>query len=80
MAAAWSGLNPAIPSTLMNDPTILSGALKGLDWWFEHDYTSDDCIGLGGKEYSIPKVSHGASAHGSVTRLALVGHLDYGIP
>ena len=52
LAAAWSGLNPAIPSNWTNDDSVLSAAKKGLDYWFNNDYTPADCIGLGGQSGS----------------------------
>ncbi|WVQ80630.1 hypothetical protein IAT38_002735 [Cryptococcus sp. DSM 104549] len=50
LAAAWSGLNPSSPQNWTGDERLLAGARAGMDWWFENDYTSDDCIGLGGKD------------------------------
>ncbi|ORX36761.1 chondroitin AC/alginate lyase [Kockovaella imperatae] len=48
LAAAWTGLNPAIPSNWTHDTALLSATQKGMDWWFENDYNSTDCIGAGG--------------------------------
>ncbi|TXT07369.1 hypothetical protein VHUM_03089 [Vanrija humicola] len=48
LAAAWSGLNPAAPTSYANDPKLLAAALKGMDWWFANDFTSFDCLGSGG--------------------------------
>ena len=48
LAAAYSGLNPAIPTNWTNDADLLSATQKGIDYWFSNDYTSSDCIGNGG--------------------------------
>ena len=47
-AAAWSGLNPAIPSNWTDNEDCLEGALKGLDYWFSNDFTASDCTANGG--------------------------------
>ncbi len=47
-ASVWSGLNPSSPANYTASPQVLDAALKGLDWWFERDFTSMDCIGQGG--------------------------------
>ncbi|ORY32527.1 polysaccharide lyase family 8 protein [Naematelia encephala] len=47
-ASAWSGLNPDIPSNWTGSSDLLQGVKNGLDWWLDNDYTSDDCIDLGG--------------------------------
>ncbi|KAL6863621.1 polysaccharide lyase family 8 protein [Trichoderma novae-zelandiae] len=46
--AAWSGVNPVVPSSWANDPKLLAAVQKGLDYWFSNDYTPDDCMGDGG--------------------------------
>jgi hypothetical protein len=48
LGAAWSGTNPAVSSSLANDPKLLAAVQKGLDYWFSNDYTPADCMGDGG--------------------------------
>ncbi|KAL1873622.1 hypothetical protein VTK73DRAFT_809 [Phialemonium thermophilum] len=47
-AAAWSGANPAVPAKWTGDATLLEAVSKGLDYWFDNDYTPADCMGNGG--------------------------------
>lgn len=49
-AAAWTGVNPAVPTNYTNSPILLDAVSRGLDYWFTNDFTSDDCIGLGGRD------------------------------
>jgi hypothetical protein len=49
LAAVYTGLAPS-SSSQAGDASLLSAASKGMDYWFANDYTSDDCIGSGGKE------------------------------
>ncbi len=47
-AAAWSGANPAAPANLKGDAELFAAISKGLDFWFDNDYTEPDCMGNGG--------------------------------
>ncbi|BEJ10825.1 hypothetical protein CspHIS471_0102470 [Cutaneotrichosporon sp. HIS471] len=49
LASAWSGLNPNAPAEYNGNEALLSAALKGMDWWFERDYTNPGCTAEGGK-------------------------------
>ncbi|KND87076.1 Chondroitinase-AC [Tolypocladium ophioglossoides CBS 100239] len=47
-AAAWNGANPSIPTNWTHSNELLTAISKGLDYWFDNDYTSADCMGDGG--------------------------------
>lgn len=51
-----------------------------MDWWFNHDYTTDDCIGLGGKEYAKPCAKRKDTVDKPVMQLVPVVHLASGTP
>ncbi|KAG9240025.1 polysaccharide lyase family 8 protein [Calycina marina] len=49
-ASAWTGLNPAVSSNWTQYDQLLSAVSKGIDYWFDNDYTESDCMGLGGQD------------------------------
>lgn len=50
-AAAWSGANPETPANWTKSDQLWAAISKGLDYWFDNDYTPSDCMGNGGQAY-----------------------------
>lgn len=50
LASAWSGVNPTVPQKWAHDDNLYKAISKGLDYWFDNDYSPDDCIGYGGSD------------------------------
>ncbi|KAG9240474.1 polysaccharide lyase family 8 protein [Calycina marina] len=54
-ASAWTGLNSAVSSNWTQDEDLYSAISKGIDYWFENDFTESDCMGEGGEDdYNCP--------------------------
>ncbi|POR31381.1 Chondroitinase-AC [Tolypocladium paradoxum] len=63
LAAAWSGANPSIPKNWTHSHELLAAISKGLDYWFDNDYTPADCMGDGGRAHDLRDGKYGTGGY-----------------